>query len=205
MVTFRYRIKDATSSKHLLRMAWAVNTMWHYCNEVSLLALRRDRRWLSAFELINLVAGTSKTLGLHADTLNEICREYVAKRRTCSKARPKWRSRKRSLEWLPFKARVLRIEGNTITYLGRCFRFWHSRPLEGTVKIGNFAQDVRGHGYVNLQCEVANATEPPGSAEIGIDPGCVNQRAYSDRPEPYSRKNLTRKHAAQPPLGRPAP
>ena len=33
MVTFRCRIKDATSGKHLLRMAWAVNTVWNYCNQ----------------------------------------------------------------------------------------------------------------------------------------------------------------------------
>jgi IS605 OrfB family transposase len=197
MVTFRYRIKDATSGKHLLKMAWAVNTVWNYCNEVSLLALRRDKRWLSAFELINLVAGTSKPLGLHADTLSEICREYVAKRCASGKARLKWRSRKRSLGWLPFKAGFLRIEGDTITYLGRCFRFWHSRPLEGIVKTGNFAQDAQGHWYVNFQCKVPNATEPPGHAEIGIDLGCVNQLACSDKPEPYSRENLTRKYAQQ--------
>ncbi|HEY7493190.1 MAG TPA: transposase [Candidatus Tectomicrobia bacterium] len=197
MVTFRYRIKDATARQHLLRMAWAVNTVWNYCNEVSLLVLRRDKRWLSAFELINLVAGTSKTLGLHADTLSEICREYVAKRRASGKARLKWRSRKRSLGWLPFKARFLRLEGDTITYLGHRFRFWHSRPLEGMVKTGNFAQDARGHWYVNLQCAVQNASEPPGRVEIGIDLGCVNQLVCSDRPEPYSRENLTRKYAAQ--------
>ena len=41
MLTYRYRIKDATSGKHLTRMAWAVHSLWNYCNEVSLLAWRR--------------------------------------------------------------------------------------------------------------------------------------------------------------------
>jgi IS605 OrfB family transposase len=195
MLTYRYQIKDATTGKHLLKMAWAVNTVWNYCNEVSLLALRRDKRWLSAFALINLCAGTSKALGLHADTLSEICREYVTKRKASGKRRLKWRSRKQSLGWIPFKARFLRIEGDTICYLGHRFHFWYSRPLEGTVKTGTFAQDARGRWYINFQCEVANACEPTGQAEIGIDLGCMNQLACSDMPEAYSRENLTRKYA----------
>jgi hypothetical protein len=48
-LTFRYRIKDATASKHLKRLAWAVNTVWNYCNEVSVLALRRDKCGLSVW------------------------------------------------------------------------------------------------------------------------------------------------------------
>ena len=43
-LTFRYRIKDSTSGKHLRRMGWSVNTVWHFCNEVSILAWRRERR-----------------------------------------------------------------------------------------------------------------------------------------------------------------
>ena len=62
MLTFRYRVKDATSGKHLTRIAWAVNDVWNYCNEVSLLAWRREKRFLSAFELINLTAGAGHEL-----------------------------------------------------------------------------------------------------------------------------------------------
>jgi hypothetical protein len=80
VLTYRYRVKDATTGKHLSRLAGAVNFVWNYCNEVSLLALRRDRRWLSAVDLINLCAGASADLGLHSDTVSEICREYVKSR-----------------------------------------------------------------------------------------------------------------------------
>jgi hypothetical protein len=68
MLTYRYRIKDATSRKHLQQMAWAVNRVFNFCNEVSLLAWRREKRFLSAFELINLTAGAGHELGLHTDT-----------------------------------------------------------------------------------------------------------------------------------------
>ena len=56
-LTFHYKIKDATSGKYLTRLSWAINTMWNYCNDVSMLALRRHHHWLTAFELINLCAG----------------------------------------------------------------------------------------------------------------------------------------------------
>jgi putative transposase len=93
MLTFRYRIKDASKGKHLQRLAWACNTVWNFCNEVSMLALRRDKRFLTAIDLINLTAGSSAELGLHSDTIAEICREYVAKRYASRKRRLKWRSR----------------------------------------------------------------------------------------------------------------
>ncbi len=96
-LTYRYRIKDAASGKHLLRMPWACNTVWNFCNEVSLLAWRRHKHFLSAFDWITLTAGAGHDLGLHTDTLSEVCQEYVKKKRTAKKLRLKWRSRTRSL------------------------------------------------------------------------------------------------------------
>jgi putative transposase len=194
MLTFRYRIKDSTSGKHLQRIAWAVNYVWNYGNEVSLLAWRREKRFLSAFDLINLTAGVGHDLGLHTDTVSEICQEYARQRRLAKKIKLKWRSRKRSLCWVPFKGRCVRVDGDTVTYKGRHLRFWCSRALGGTVKTGSFTQDACGHWYVNFQCEVEATGIPLGSAEIGIDLGLKNQLACSDMDEPYSRDNLTRAH-----------
>jgi IS605 OrfB family transposase len=192
MLTYHYRIKDATKSKYLQRLAWACNTVWNFCNEVSMLALRRDKRFLTAVDLINLTAGASTALGLHSDTISEICRAYVAKRKARHKRRLKWRSRKRSLGWIPFKLRFLKLESDSLTSLKRRYRFWASRPREGTPKTGSFTQDARGRWYVNIQCEVEAPDVPLGDAEIGIDLGLTNQLQCSDMDEPYSRANLTR-------------
>ena len=197
MLTFRYRIKDATAGKHLQRMSWAVNTVWNYCQEVSLLALQRETRWLTAFDLINLCAGASIELGLHSETIAEVCREYVAKRRASHKRRLKWRSRKRSLGWIPFKTRFLKIEADSLTYLKHRFRFWNSRPLQGAPKTGSFSQDAQGHWYLSIQCEVEDPGVPVGDAEIGIDLGLTNQVTCSDELLPRSRENLTRAHEAK--------
>jgi putative transposase len=193
ILTYRYRIKDATSSKYLVQMSYAINSVWNYCNEVSILAWRRDKKFLSAYELHKLTAGTSKDLHLSADTIQQICTEYVTRRRQFHKIKLKWRSTKRSLGWIPFKAAYIRLKGDTITYCGHRFRLWLSRPVEGVIKTGSFTQDARGRWYVNFQCEVAEATASVGALALGIDLGLQSQIACSDGVI-YRRENLTRAH-----------
>ena len=193
MLTYRYRIKDATTGKHLQRMAWSCNRVWNFCNETSLLVWRREKRFVSAFELINLCAGTGHELGLHTDTLSEICNEYVKKRRQFHKIRLHWRSKKRSLGWIPFKGRALKLGTGTVRLKGKQFRFWQSRPIEGIVKTGSFAQDACGSWYVNFHCEVDLPAPSISTVEIGIDLGLKDLVACSDGVK-YSRENLTRCH-----------
>lgn len=193
VLTYKYRIKDSTSGMSLRKMAGAINYVWNYCQEVSLLAFRRNKTFLTAYDLHKLTAGTSKDLGLSADTIQQVCTEYVTRRRQFRKIKLKWRSRKRSLGWIPFKAAYIKLTGDTVTYCGHRFRLWLSRPVEGTVKTGSFTQDARGRWYVNLQCEVADALEPVGHLELGIDLGLTNQIACSDGIV-YQRPNITRQH-----------
>ncbi len=193
ILTYRYRIKDATSGTHLRQMAGAIHDVWNYCKEVSLLAFRRDKTWLTAYDLHKLTAGTSKDLRLSADTIQQVCTEYATRRRQCKKIKLKWRSRKRSLGWIPFKAAYIRLEDDTITYCGHRFRLWLSRPVEGGVKTGSFTQDARGLWYVNLQCDVADAAAPVGQLDLGIDLGLTHQITCSDGVQ-YSRANLTRRY-----------
>jgi transposase len=167
-------------------MAGAIHYVWNYCQEVSLLAFRRDKTFLSASDLHKLTAGTSKDLRLSADTIQQVCTEYVTRRKQFKKIKLKWQNKKRSLSWIPFK-------GATITYCGHRFRLWLSRPVEGVIKTGSFTQDARGRWYVSLQCEVVDATEPAMQLELGIDLGLMNQIACSDGVI-YSRDNLTRAH-----------
>lgn len=177
-------------------MSHAINYVWNYCNEVSLLAFRRDKTFLSAYDLHKLTAGTSKDLRLSADTIQQVCTEYVTRKRQFKKLKLKWRSRKRSLGWIPFKAAYVRLASDTVTYCGQRFRLWLSRPVVGTIKTGSFTQDARGRWYAHFQCEVPDPLGPPAPAEIGIDLGLTNQLACSDMDVPYSRVNLTRTYEA---------
>jgi putative transposase len=194
-ITYKYRIKDSQHRKHLTRLSWSVNYVWNYLNDVSLLAWRRDRKWLTGYDLANLCAGTGKELGLHSDTINELCLQYAKTRKQFGKRRLKWRSRKKSLGWIPFKVRAIKLAGDAITYLGRVFRLWLSRDVEGQVKTGCFVQDARGRWHVSLQCDVPD--EPQlvlGLNPIAIDLGLKDQIGCSDGVK-YSRENLTRKYA----------
>lgn len=195
MLTYNYRIKDSVSRKHLLQMSAAINYVWNYCNDVSLKAFRRNKTFLSAYDLHKLTAGTSKDLRLSADTIQQVCTEYVTRRRQFKKIKLKWRSRKRSLGWIPFKAAYIRLDGPTVTYCGYRFRLWLSRPIVGTVKTGSFTQDSRGRWYVSFQCEVPDIQGPPAPAEVGIDLGLKDQIACTHLPEPLSRANITRHYA----------
>jgi putative transposase len=199
VTTYRYRIKDSVSSKHLIRMAWAVNTVYNYCNEVSIMAWRRDKKWLSAYDLQKLTSGCGSVLGLHSQTIQAICEEFATRRKQFKKVKLNWRSRKRSLGWIPFKQSGVKVVDDTIRYAKHRYRFWKSQDIGGQIKTGSFTQDARGRWYVNLQCEVEMPElEKPG-IPIGIDLGLKDTAACSDGIK-YNRENITRQYADE--LGR---
>jgi len=193
-LTYKYRIKESQHRTYLARLSYAANTVWNYCNEVSMLAWRRDRKWLTGYDLANLCAGAGKELGLHSDTINEICLQYAKARKQFRKVRLAWRSRKKSLGWIPFKVRAIKLVEDAVIYLGRVFRLWLSRPVEGQVKTGSFVQDARGRWYVCLQCDVPDTSQLTLPLDpIGIDLGLTDQIVCSDGVK-YSRENLTRQY-----------
>jgi transposase len=187
ILSYKYRIKDATTGKHLARHSRACNFVWNFCATTQREAERRRKgglnvRWPSAYDLINLCAGSSVLLGLHSDTIAATCRQFVTSR-DARKRCPRFRvslGPKRSLGWLPFVPRAVKTDGPQVTYLKRKFWFWGSRdiPLDG-FKSGCFAQDARGRWYAVFQCEVAENL-PAGTGEIGIDLGLKTLATCSD-------------------------
>lgn len=178
ILTYRYRIKDATSGKRLDTMARGVNRVWNYCGEVQEASRRQNKRWPSAYDLIKLTTGSSALLGLHSDTVQAVCKQFVTSRNEAGR-RPRWRG-KRSLGWIPFAAaRAIKIDGDTAIFLRCRYRFWNSRPIGGEIKTGCFAKDARGRWYLSLQCEVAD-TLPLGNGAVGIDLGLKSLATCSD-------------------------
>jgi len=176
ILTYRYRVKDMTARKRLIRMACAVNQVWNYCGNIQNASKRLNRHWPSSFDLIGLTNGCTKDLGLHSDTVQAVCKQFVISRNT-ARRRPRWRvstGSKRSLGWIPFQcARPLKIDGDTITFLGKKYRLWLSRPIPEDVRAGSFNQDADGRWYLNLVCGIP-ADLPTGTGEVGIDLGLTN-------------------------------
>ena len=186
ILTYKYRIKDGTVGKRLDRHSRACNFVWNYCCQIqreaqSRWVAGRAVRWPSAFDLIKLCTGAAADLGLHSDTVQTICRQFAASRDAKHKC-PRFRASggpKRSLGWIPFIPRAVKVDGAHVVYLKRKFHFWKSRDLGGKVKAGCFTQDARGRWYAAFQCDVADDL-PTGNGEIGVDLGLKHLATCSD-------------------------
>lgn len=186
ILTFRFRVKDATAGKHLVRHAVACNQVWNFCVATQREAQRRRTAglsvlWPTAFDLIKLCTGVAADLGLHSDTVSAVCRQFAASRdakRKCPKFRVSFGA-KRSLGWLPFIPRAAKIDGDAVVYLKRRYRFWKHRKIDGEFRAGSFVEDARGRWYICFQCEVADNL-PLGNNEVGIDLGLKTLATLSD-------------------------
>ncbi len=160
-------------------MAGAVNFVWNYLNETQLSSIKRGvpaKNWLSAYELQKLTAGASAELGISAATIQLLCAEYVRKRILFKKSKLSWRSRRKSLGWIPFREDSVQIKeaASQVTYCGVTFNYFNSRPIEGRVKTGSICCDTRGRWYINLTCEIEAFCGPTLPGEVGIDLGLKN-------------------------------
>lgn len=186
ILTYKYRVKDATVGKYLNRHSRAVNCVWNFCCQTQREAEKRwkaghNAKWLTAFDLIKLCTGCAADIGLHSDTVSAICRQFIVSRdakRRCPRFRAS-RGPKRALGWIPFIPRAVKIDGSHMIYLKRKFHFWKSRDLGGTFKAGCFTQDARGRWYVAFQCDVA-AGLTTGNGQIGIDLGLKTLATCTD-------------------------
>lgn len=175
--TLKYRVKDRTSGKHLDAAARAVNLVWNHCNAAQRHALKHNQRWPNKAALQASTKGASKEIGIPAQVVQEVCDEYIDRRRGSKKATLRWRG-KRSLGWVPFKNQTISISGSIITFNGQKVRLWLHRPIEGRIKSGSFSQDARDRWYCNLVVEYA--PKPHGVNEaVGIDLGLKATAALS--------------------------
>ncbi len=189
ILTYRYRVKDKTSAKHLRRMAGAVNFAWNFCCATQRQTQERWKagrsgRWLGYFDFSRLTRGTSIELGIHSDTLAAVAKQFVFSR-DAAKHCPNWRSRKQgTLGWVPFSAaRAFRIDAATgsVVVLGHKYRLWFSRALPNGAKIKTacFAEDARGRWYFNIQIEIAESATKSGDT-VAIDLGLKDLATLSD-------------------------
>jgi putative transposase len=189
ILTYKYRIKDKSARKALDRHAYAANQVWNYAVaqqrdvERRYRAGEKPRRWASHFDLQRLCKGVGKELGLHQQSVGGVCRAF-AEARDKLKHAPRFRSSfgtKRALGWIPFEAQSRQVEGNSVWYLGKRYRWFGNkrRPLPETAKGGCFVEDALGRWWVCFVVEVADKPVACGGA-IGIDLGLKTLATLSD-------------------------
>lgn len=179
-LTIKLRLRDKHAAE-LGRQARAVNFVWNFCNETSRKAWERDRRWLSAFDLERLTAGSSGQLDIHAHTIQRVCGEFAKARDKAKRAGLRWRGRK-SLGWVPFNTGHVTFDGETVTFRGVHYQPMHRNPrLAAGVRIGagSFNQDSRGRWYVNLPIKV-DCADRASAKSVGIDLGLKELATLSD-------------------------
>src|SRR6201987_2089300 len=177
ILIYKYRLKDKRSFRQLRRRAWAVNQAWNYCAGIQRLTQRAWKEglsptWPSQYDLQKLTGGTSKDLRLHAQTIQDVCKQVVTSREQnekCLVFRQAGGSR-RSLGWIPFQKQSRQIAARSVTYLGETYRFFGARrrPLPETTKGGCFVEDARGRWWVCFHVEVADEPAQASGNPVGI-------------------------------------
>jgi putative transposase len=179
ILTYKYRLKGKRAARQLRRFAYLTNQVWNYCaaTQRAVQRARRDGlspRWPSQYDLQRLTAGTSRELGLHAQTIQGVCEQFVRSRdqhKKCPRFRRSGGSR-RSLGWVPFQQQSRQVTPGAVTYLGNTYRLFGAkrRPLPDVARGGAFVEDARGRWWVCLHVEVADLPQAPDVA-VGIDLG----------------------------------
>jgi putative transposase len=191
--TFKYRLKDKNTAI-LDKMARSVNFVWNYCNETAYSCLEKHNKWISGYDLCALTKGCSKELLISGQTIQFIAKEYASKRIQARKKKLKWRSKYRSLGWVPFNGQGINVKSDLIIYNSQRFRFWKSREIFGKIKSGSFFQDSQGRWYVCFVCEVGKIEKEKPVNETGIDLGLKTIATLSNGLK-LDRANITSKYA----------
>jgi putative transposase len=201
----RLRVKDK-HAKWLCGLAREVNTVFNYCNELSVKVFERERRFLSGFDFWPFLKGVTRgdcALHLPVQAVQEIAEEYARRRRQHQKIQLAWRKSggaRRSLGWIPLKVRTIRYRGGQIYFAGRWLSLWDSYGLSNfELRAGNFSEDSRGRWYLNVCVpraqRISDERNKPSVRSIldravpslGIDLGLRTFAAFTDKARRQSR------------------
>lgn len=184
----RFRLKDKHAAR-LRAMAQEVNFVWNYCNDLSQQVLRREHRFMGAFEMQKYLSGASKEgLGIGSAVFQQVAEEFVTRRRQFKKSKLRWRISNpkradRSLGWIPFKNRSLVYKGGQVCFQGMKLSLWDSHGLANRVfGAGSISEDARGRWYLNATVEVKQQSKPAAilGVALGIDLGLKDHAVDSE-------------------------
>ena len=216
----RLRVKDKHAA-WLCGLAREVNTVFNYCNELSIKVFERERRFLSGFDFWPFLKGATRgdcALHLPVQAVQEIAEEYARRRRQYQKIRLAWRKSggaRRSLGWIPFKVRTIRYRRGQIYFAGRWLSLWDSYGLGNfELRAGNFSEDSRGRWYLNVcvpsvqrvrgerNKPIAQSILDRSVPSLGIDLGLRTFAAFDEVDEAFSTQTCSVCNSRAGPKGR---
>jgi len=181
--TIRVRVRDK-HAKLLRAMARETNTVWNYANELSDRMIRERGKWMSGFDFDPYIKGASYEFDhIGNSTIQEVCQQYAVKRRAAKRTKLRWRKsfgERRSLGWVPFKARAALWRNGQIKFAGHHFKVWDSYGLSRyTFRAGCFSEDARGRWFFCAAVQVP-VEMSMGQGAVGIDLGLKATATCSD-------------------------
>ena len=191
--TLKVRVKDR-HAKQLAAMARSVNFVWNYINELSHRSITERNVFLSKFDIGPYTKGTSKTLGLHSQTIQYVAKEFVTRRKQFKKNRLNWRKSRgprRSLGWIPVNTGASKWQNGKVFHYGQYYGVWDSYGLSNyKFRTASFNEDARGNWYFNVVVSV-EAEQSHGLGSIGIDLGCKASATDSNGEGVHGREYRT--------------
>jgi IS605 OrfB family transposase len=206
-LTLHLRMKDKHAG-FLRAQAREVNFVWNYSQDLALQVLRREKRFMSAYDMAPFTKGASKEgISLHSQTIQGVSEEYCLKRKQFKRTKLRWRAsygKKRSLGWIPFKESAITYRNGQVIYQGKPLSLWDSYGLKSyELGSGSICEDARGRWYLNVTVKVAQWSTNPEYQEdtqengvprtaVGIDLGLkdllVASNGYKVQTEQFYRK-----------------
>jgi len=191
--TLKVRVKDK-HAKVLSEMARSVNYVWNYINETSYRSIKEKGVFLSAYDLHPYTKGSGKELGLHSQTLQEVAREYVTRRRQFRRIKLNWRKSggaRRSLGWIPINTGAAKWKHGQVFHNGHYFKVWDSYGLsEYVFRSGSFNEDARGRWYFNVVVSY-KPKRSTGTDAVALDLG-LKKLAQSSQGKPLEAERWYR-------------
>jgi len=181
--TIKVRVRDK-HARLLRAMAYETNQVWNFCAELSARMASERGQWMTGFDLQRYTNGASKEFEhVGSPTVQQVCEEYASKRRCAKRLRLRWRTsfgERRSLGWIPFKARAAKPKNGQVFCAGHHFSVWDSYGLsQYTFRSGCFSEDARGRWYLCVAVAVP-VVMSMGQGAVGIDLGLKATATCSD-------------------------
>ena len=216
--TYRYKLYHSKRNRHLDKAIDTAASIWNYCVAFHRRYYKLYGKHLSANKLKKHITKVKRTLhpewqdlGSQAiqDVAERVERSYKAffqhhkQKRRGRKSPPGFKKRRRYSSFTLKQAGYhFHNDRNTVTIMGRDYKYCKSRPVEGIIKTVTVKRNARGEIYLYVVCEIeGNEVLPRAGKAAGYDFGLkhfltADDGRRIDSPEWYkaSLKELRQAH-----------
>lgn len=185
--TYKFKLYQNKKNKHLNNSINIAASIWNYCIVMHRHYYKAFGKYLSANRLMKHITKVKKTLypewqalGSQAiqDVVQRVDRSYkaffdhVKQKRHGRKSPPSFKKRSRYSSFTLKQAGYVFHANNEVTIMGRKYKYFKSRPIEGTIKTLTVKRNALGEFYIIVvtKQECNDIYQRAGKA-VGIDFG----------------------------------